>query len=991
MLATQGSRVSVRRASWVGVMLACSAGPSLAAQSVTSGSLSGVVRASDAATVRGALVTLTAVRGSVQRSMTTRSNGEFAFPLLAPGTYEILVEHLGYRPKRVGEIPVPPGVAVRTSVTLERGAIDTVDVQSFPAVLAGRAPALVDRLSMAALGPDLRRDAVDLTRRSSALSVAPWSDGLPSSLNGVYWDGVAMWGSHHPSYAAVEQPLTPPLGSVGAAEVVLNGADVEWHGAAGPILSAHSRRGTGALRLDVTADATASALTSSQYFDPAEVSGTSFRTHATLSGPLIRDSAEFVLGVDVQRLEQPRAAMWPTNALSSALIGVAQDSFGINLAPYTQAGISQTDATSMFGRFDWRAVQNHTVSVRGLVADLKADLDALGARSTGLGAQLGGRDYSALVTLNSILGRAVTQEFRVSFTGSRRDYQSADVTPTRIVDAGLSFGGDPSLVADMHRSTFQVGEVLHVALPNHRLKVGGTFSLGTFDNTFADEYEGAFAFAGTGEFTASRGVFSQTVGPPPIAKFRTLDFGGFLQDRWSAAPGLDLLFGFRFDDDLPNDEIQPNDSLRQITGLENAEVPGVVIKWSPRFGMRWDIGERGAWVVSAAAGLYHSAVEPGLLTELITGDGPVRGRRGLGNLGDWPGVPDSTIAPVTGSRMTLLGPDFVSPRSSRVGFSLSHAVGLTALHFSAAYRHTDFLPRRTDLNRLPAPAGADQYGRPLYGTLVQQGSLLAAQANRRFTTFDRIWAVNADGFSDYLGLTVTLTREARTGARFLASYTYSQTKDNWLGGSGGAFASQLNPFPDSLNSVDWTDDRSDYDVPHRVVFGLELPLPGPFVLGGMYRYESGAPFTPGFRPGVDANGDGADDNDPAYIDDAISGVPDLLGSWDCLATQVGAFAARNSCREPGAHRLDLRLTVTPFRLGATPVHIVLDGLNLVESDVGLRDHALYLVDRTGTVTTNPGTGVTTVPLIANPAFGNVLARRTTGLVLRLGVRVGGGE
>ena len=83
--------------------------------------------------------------------------------------------------------------------------------------------------------------------------------------------------------------------------------------------------------------------------------------------------------------------------------------------------------------------------------------------------------------------------------------------------------------------------------------------------------------------------------------------------------------------------------------------------------------------------------------------------------------------------------------------------------------------------------------------------------------------------------------------------------------------------------------------------------------------------------------------------------------------------------------------MTPFRLGATPVHIVLDGLNLVESDVGLRDHALYLVDRTGTVTTNPGTGVTTVPLIANPAFGNVLARRTTGLVLRLGVRVGGGE
>ena len=74
------------------------------------------------------------------------------------------------------------------------------------------------------------------------------------------------------------------------------------------------------------------------------------------------------------------------------------------------------------------------------------------------------------------------------------------------------------------------------------------------------------------------------------------------------------------------------------------------------------------------------------------------------------GAGGTTIAPVTGSRVTLLGPDFAAPRSSRVGFSLSHAVGLTALHFSAAYRHTDFLPRRTDLNRLPAPAGTDQYG-----------------------------------------------------------------------------------------------------------------------------------------------------------------------------------------------------------------------------------------------------------------------------------------
>jgi hypothetical protein len=61
---------------------------------------------------------------------------------------------------------------------------------------------------------------------------------------------------------------------------------------------------------------------------------------------------------------------------------------------------------------------------------------------------------------------------------------------------------------------------------------------------------------------------------------------------------------------------------------------------------------------------------------------------------------------------------------------------------------------------------------------------------------------------------------------------------------------------------------------------------------------------------------------------------------------------------------------------------------VVEADGGLRDHALYLVDRTGTLTTNASTGVVTVPLIANPAFGDLLARRSSGRAVRLGLRVG---
>ena len=963
--------MSVARASWACVLLSCTVALRVAPQSLTNGTLTGGVRVAGGGPLADALVTVTDSRGGSQRSAMTRQDGEFTIPLLAAGTYEVLVERLGYTPKRVRGIPVIAGGTVRVPVTL--GGSAGPDVVDYSGVLAGGAAGLVERLALLRNVPD---------PPSSALGPERWSDGLPSSFSGAYWDGVPLWPARHPLAAVAEQAIVPPLAALNSADLVLNGVDVEWSGAAGPLLSAHSRRGTGRLRLGLTADGIGNALTSSKYFDTGVEPGTSLRTTATVSGPLIRDSAEFLLGLDLQRLEQPRAPLWPANALSTALVDVALDSFNVDLSPYTRPGQSRTEATTAFGRFDWRAARNHAVSFHGLAAGVTTDLEAALLRSY---------DYSALIAVNSVLGPFVTQELRAAFTRSTREYDGAAVPATRLVDAGLAFGADPSLAADMRRSSVQVTDAVHIGLRRHRVKIGGGVTVASFDNTFADEAAGAFVFAGTAELSASRGVYRQTVGSPPLATFTTPELAGFVQDSWSAAPGLDLLFGVRVESErFPGDEITRNDSLATVTGLDNTRVPTSLTKVAPRVGLRWDVGERGAWVVRVAAGQYHGPVDPGVISEVITGDGGVRGRRGLGDLGGWPTAPDSAAAPVIGPRVTLLGPSFAAPRSTRLGLSLSRALGPAVLQVGATYRHTDFLPRRTDLNRLAAPAGTDQYGRPLYGTLVQQGSLLAAQANRRFTGFDRLWAVNADGFSDYWGLTVSLVRDVAPGPRLVASYTHSRTTDNWLGGRGGNAAAQLSPFPDSLSGGDWTHDRSDFDVPHRVVVGLELALPGPFTLAGLYRYESGAPFTPGFRSGVDANGDGADDNDPAFVNAAITGIPTLLDAWDCLRTQVDAFAARNSCREPGSHRLDLRLSMATFRLSGTPVYLVFDGLNLVESDVGVRDHALYLIDRTGAVTTNPTTGVTTVPLIANPAFGDVLARRSPGRALRIGLRIGGG-
>ena len=158
-------------------------------------------------------------------------------------------------------------------------------------------------------------------------------------------------------------------------------------------------------------------------------------------------------------------------------------------------------------------------------------------------------------------------------------------------------------------------------------------------------------------------------------------------------------------------------------------------------------------------------------------------------------------------------------------------------------------------------------------------------------------------------------------------------------------------------------------------------------LAGLLRYQSGLPFTPGFRDGVDANGDGSWSNDPAFVSDTVSGAADVLSQWSCVQQQVGKFAARNSCRGPAMMSVDARAVLHLFTVGGAPADLVVDGINLVATNRGVVDRALYLVDPTQSLTTNAATGVVTVPLVANPNFGKLLAKRVPAVMVRAGLRV----
>jgi hypothetical protein len=205
----------------------------------------------------------------------------------------------------------------------------------------------------------------------------------------------------------------------------------------------------------------------------------------------------------------------------------------------------------------------------------------------------------------------------------------------------------------------------------------------------------------------------------------------------------------------------------------------------------------------------------------------------------------------------------------------------------------------------------------------------------------------------------------------------------------GFAGARLSPFPGGLGGVDWVEGRSDLDIPHRVLVAADwaVGLTGAFRFGAVYRLSSGMSFTPDVRGGVDANGDGDWSNDPAFVDLNLPGMDALIADNPCLRSQAGVFAERNACRAELAHRVDLRASFQLADLVLGRLELMVDALDVIAPKAGPIDGALLLVDRTGSVTTNPGTGVTTVPYIVNPNFGQVLADRSPGVLWRVGLRI----
>ncbi|NJD10471.1 MAG: carboxypeptidase regulatory-like domain-containing protein, partial [Gemmatimonadetes bacterium] len=872
------------RGARAGALLLALSAAAAHAQTATTGAVRGTVRSAAGEPLGDALVTLVAARSGARYQATTSREGEYRLERLPAGQYAAIAEQIGYAPAYRSGVPVRPGLELDVPLVLRAGgptelALDSADFGAGTASL-GRAAA--SRWLAGAMLQSLPYAEPDLAEAAGLVS---WLDrdlgaeGLPGRFTALALDGHQFQPAAHPLVSAGRAGLLAPAAG-GAAELSRVAADAEWRPPAGAVLDALARRGSDAFAGGLAGQGSGGPLAQAGFFDAGSLGPRLLRGSALLEGSAFGDSARFAIGGTYRNDRVARSPAWANTAENAA--AAAAGAWIGNLEANLQPQLLERASFAGFAQLDWRLAASQRLGVT-LAASKPADEPA-DAPASGASWPVEGQDLLAGLSLFTELGTAANQ-LRFSWASSSRE--SFGTAPTAIgimVPGGLRLNG--SEAARFEERAIRLFDAVQLRAGAHAFRLGGDLAVSTHNQAWRPGAVAEVLFGGVPQLQQSTGVFRQTIGGTPSVDWSGQTIGLFVQDSWHGESGPSITAVLRAERNGSSDAPARDAEWFRLTGLGNDLAADESWRLSPRLDVSWAAGEHREFVVNAAAGLFHDRVDPLLVGEWLVDDGSADVYRFLGNVGVW--TVSRPAGATSRTSLTLPVEALRGPETARAtaGFAVALGGG-TTLAFDASFRHTRFLPRRSDLNLLPAALAHDQYGRPVFGTLVKQGALLAATpgSNRRFPDYDVVSALDLDGWSTWYGGTARLERPFARDFLLGASYTYSRTRDNWVGALYGRGVGT--PVAELDQSGDWSEGTSDFDVPHRgalyaawtPAFGLEV--------SGLFRYESGRPFTPAFPYGVDVNGDGVTGNDPAYIDPAVTGASELVARWDSLRRASG--------------------------------------------------------------------------------------------------------
>jgi hypothetical protein len=273
------------------------------------GMLLGTVKDSSGAIVPNAKVVITEINTGVSRSTQTNASGNFVFPTLDPGLYQVAVESPGFCKAIKDRVQILVNTSVRADVELKPGAItETVTVTAEAAMLqtdrsdTGRK---IEEVQLVAMPLGYNRNFQSLLNLvpGTTRAFAPHSEffnsqvSLTTQVNGVTREGnnVQFEGVDNNHRTGLLTVMIPPIEAIEAVDVSTSNYEAELGRAGGAVTNISLRSGTNRLHGAVYEFNKTSALCARETFSPTKPVTTYNYYGFNLGGP-IRKNKTFIFG-----------------------------------------------------------------------------------------------------------------------------------------------------------------------------------------------------------------------------------------------------------------------------------------------------------------------------------------------------------------------------------------------------------------------------------------------------------------------------------------------------------------------------------------------------------------------------------------------------------------------------------------------------------------------------------------------------------------------
>ena len=500
---------------------------------------------------------------------------------------------------------------------------------------------------------------------------------------------------------------------------------------------------------------------------------------------------------------------------------------------------------------------------------------------------------------------------------------------------------------DFRLHTYQLYDALTLTHGNHGIKIGGEVRRFQENSDFPTFLKPLVSFNDIFDFADDEVLTIQARVDPVTGKstgtyrrFRTTEWGAFIQDDWKITSRLTLNIGLRYDNfgtlkeadgKISTIVFPASNSLADARIVQVDELYGTDNNnFAPRLGFAWDPTGAGKWAVRGGAGLYYSRIwtnfsgnsrfnPPFSLAVTLDARTPGQNPNAVYGFG------------FTGSAA------FARPLDARGGSTTLRPTAQTIdQNLRAPYATEWFLgvQRQLPHNWMAEVNYLGSAGRKL---LLRQeinrfnGDLADGVFNRVNQSFASIvHGFNAPN-SIYQGLSGQLMKRFSEGYTVQAAYTFSRSLDTDSEPFGGGPGEGQGTY--DVTNIRLDRGASAFDAKHRFAasFIYELPflrnntelvgrILGGWQVSGIVSMQSGFPFT--VTTSSDFNQDGVSTDRPNIISsvgpivghspsDFLNGAfgdPNALGSiFRPAANGTNGNLGRNTFRGPGYEAVDLSL------------------------------------------------------------------------------------